>query len=228
MAFPQTHNYLVVHGTQSNGGQLDTWQFGLRIGFTGTSGELVDDAAHEANMTDALNDVDTWWTAIDNVMPQSTQCLGVKLNAIAPDGTYANTTSYAKNFTGAPRVGLGDASLQLPAQLALAVTLHTAATRGLASKGRIYLPALTTAAMSDGMVHPAIRTILVNATAQLLRDLNDWPGIDINGTPGTVLVASSVGPGAMREVTGISIGTRFDVQRRRANKIREVRSIVDL
>jgi hypothetical protein len=111
----------------------------------------------------------------------------------------------------------------LPAQLSVAATLNTAVNRGLASKGRMYLPAPSAASVSDdGGIQPATVELIANKTARLLDDLNNVPGLDANAALSLrSQVMSKVGNGAARNVVSVGVGRRFDVQRRRAETFPE-------
>lgn len=227
MVYNAQHNLLSIYGTLDSEGEQDIWSMNLRIGEGDyiVDGTGVDDAASIDGMLDDIEaDLTTWWTtAYAQRAATSCKMVGFKFNGVDENGHYVNPErTFFRDF---PTPLAGTSSAALPQQVTLAVTLHTNAARGLAHKGRVYLPGLasvvcdTSGRLSQNMVQPT-----ADAFAQLLTNLGNWPGVDPIRNPGKVVVASKVGAGAMRRVNGVTVGDRFDIQRRRANKFREHRS----
>lgn len=106
----------------------------------------------------------------------------------------------------------GQGSSALPNQVSFVVTKLTGAP-GRANRGRAYLPGLAQGAIgTDGQMSSANIALLVNAYASWLE------AVHADATnPGVAVVSSSV-KGANRLITDVSGDSRFDVQRRRANK----------
>lgn len=102
----------------------------------------------------------------------------------------------------------------LPFQVALAVSWKTAlATR--AGRGRIYLPPLAAGTVDDGRPSAATVTAVVGGANAFWAALN---------TAGLQLVIRHKGPHTSTAVSGGNVGNVFDTQRRRRNKLIEVRS----
>lgn len=225
MPFPRPHNYLQVIGDIQYAGVLEIWSFGLRIGSVdGTSG-VATGAASGTVLSDIKTDLAKWWNSMPTLFPTTTRLRAFKFNAIGPDGKYLSKTTSLGGDWGSAGLPGGSSTSALPPQCSVAVTLTTAGTRGLAAKGRIFLPPMVTGIVTSGgaMAAATAQSIQTN-TATLLTDLNNWPGVDAAGDPGNVVVASAVREGSMQLVTGVSVGTVVDTQRRRRNALVEARS----
>lgn len=143
-----------------------------------------------------------------------------KLNLIGTDGKYMRdeTTEY---IAATPTPGGGQTG-PFPAQLATVVTLRTAAERGRASKGRMFLPVCDGFGVvaADGRAAQAAAERVANATAALVADINAVYAAAVSGDEslGVVGVVSNIGTGTQREVTSITCGRVTDTIRSRRNK----------
>lgn len=134
----------------------------------------------------------------------------VKLNEIGPDGKYVeDTTHYWEVTNGADQHGSSSTSVE--PQRTLAVSWTTGATRGLAHRGRIYLPGYATPVSTSMTVTNAGS---VAADMKLLLD-------SIQETELVPAVVSGVRAGSARVITGIEVGDRVDTQRRRRRSLTE-------
>jgi hypothetical protein len=145
---------------------------------------------------------------------------GVKLATIGTDGkTVGNEVAY--HYEATPYSGAG--STHFPAQCALVATLTTAVPRGLASKGRMYLPGVAAAITDAGKLSNTVS----GAVATNLKTFFDSVNASIDAT-GSVITASPgskpplVGAGVFRPVTGVRVGDVIDTQRRRRNQLVEI------
>ncbi len=140
----------------------------------------------------------------------------VKLNLIGTDGLYVN-----KSFTHlvdlvAPGIA-GAGSGNVPAQQTMAVTLHSVATRGLASKGRLYPPLSTSTLDTSGLIGEANALGAANSMVTFIAALN---AINASLQVGNV---SNVREGEENGVRSVSVGRVFDTQRRRRSALGEAR-----
>lgn len=224
MPFPAAHNLLQIIGSIKVGPHTEMWTNTLRIGRDG-GGSPVEMPA--AVMDDVALDLTNWWTAIKPFFPVDTRLMGFKFNAVGTDGLYVSQTTTNERTFGATGEGLagGATGHGLPPQCAVVVTLHTAKRRGLAARGRIYLPPPGVAQVTSGRLVPATRDTMAQATATLCRDLSNWPGVDALADPGDVCIYSkgnaAIPNGARSLVTATSVGDVFDTQRRRRNDLQE-------
>jgi len=188
----------------------ETWSCGIRC----LSPEF------DVNEDDILQDHAEAWMKIlieQGWISQQTWGTAVKLNEIGPDGKYADqgNTHELRLDEGANNPIGGGGSQTAEPQRTLAVSWTTGAKRGLAHRGRIYLPGFSTPVGSDfgisnaGTIAVAMKSLLdsIQATAVL-----------------EPAVVSGTRQGAARVITGIEIGNRVDTQRRRRRSLQEVYS----
>jgi hypothetical protein len=220
--------YLTVHGNVDNLGVNEEWQFGIRMHFSGTLNLL--DTTMNGIAQECLSDVRGWWHSVHELYGSTTTFTHVKLARIQTNGEYNGDAAIASNSPSHPafsaatdfRKGGTSGGRVLPAQIAVVATLLTDTSRGRASKGRIYMPAPHTNGMGlNGGLDTPMATTYANATANLIKNLNNVQGIDALGVPLECSVFSRVGAGVRRKITGVAVGRRFDVQRRRAERFPE-------
>lgn len=221
MTFASSFLQFTIGGVLTAGAvDQDEWQIGFKVPVVGITGALTD-ARQMAFLDDAELDARAWWTTMAQNYGVQTGMTFVKVNLIGQDGRYANTTkTFRKDF---PKV-VGTSPQTLPADVALVVSLTTGAARGLASKGRVFLPPPSSGRVINGRVDQYTRDDAGNATALLIKNLGNAPGLDSGAVVdiGDVSVMSKIGVGTTRTVTGVRVGDLFDTQRRRSNRMREV------
>lgn len=198
----------------SFGGPLyqDVWQCNLHmVGSAPPVGAVMD------AMLDAVTaDVTKWYLAAG--FTSNSLLSWVKLNEINPlTGAYVSQTdTHERVFAG--QRGTGGAGA-VP-QLSLCVSLLTGQRRGAAARGRFYPPPLGGfGILTDGQVGSATREAVATGAQKLIRDLNNWQGIDL---PGALDVCVLGKGGVTRTVTSVAVGSVIDTQRRRRNKLKEV------
>lgn len=153
-----------------------------------------------------------------------TQC---KVARIQPDGhTEDGSVVYS-----APTLTVdGDeATIKLPGQCALVLTLYTDRPRGKASKGRMYLPGIAQMPGNDGK----ITTTQAATNVALVKTMFDAINADPDVPNRVILAAKGTGPvpalTAQNEpVIGVRLGTVIDTQRRRRNALTEAYSSATL
>lgn len=138
----------------------------------------------------------------------------VKLNLIGTNGKYASSTDTTVYDYPTPVAGGG--SGVVPAQIALAVSLVTGAKRGLASKGRFYIPVPIGTLGTDGLLPAATSASVASQAATLINAIHAGVGGDWR-----VGVVSDVGAGAQREVTSLRVGRVLDTIRSRRTSLPE-------
>jgi len=134
------------------------------------------------------------------------------LDALVP----YHTTAIAATDLALPG---GSAADSLPQDLAVVVSMRTA-TPGRRGRGRIYLPAPNTTVLTAvGEFSAAGQTLFNNALHAAWNDAN---------VGGVVPVIFSRLTGAITPVTNFGIGTVFDHQVRRVNKVNTVRAFLPM
>lgn len=209
MAFTQQHQYLTVHGTSVGD---EEFQFGLR--FPRTS------APSQTDVDTCAAGVAGWFDDTLSEFSGQFHVYRVKVATVGTDGRYpAGSTPVISEITP-PRAGAGGGGgSRFPLQTAMVATLRTETLRGKAAKGRIYLPQPTSALGTTFELDPTKRANYASQVAFLLRTLNAAMGI-----PAAVMSFS----GVTHEIVSVSIGSRLDVQRRRAKQQPETYSTVVL
>lgn len=216
MPFPNAHNYLTVHWTY--GTVSETGQFGLRFdpagGLQPVSQALVDACASA---------VSTFWSSSTNLIPTGYKLSFLRLARIDTNGSYVpGTISYDHNYSPVVAGGSTEAAT-FPLQVATVATLRTGAAHGLGHSGRVYLPALSQALVSNYQWTTAQINNVVNGFSAMLTSLNTV-GIGAltifskgnAGTPG----------GAKQVVTGVQLDTKPDTQRRRAKGLVSTKGLI--
>jgi hypothetical protein len=217
MSYPSSFHRLVLIGTQYS----ETFNTTLSIAMpTGDIGPVNDTllAAVGAWAAD-------WWNDTGVNGPEvavQAKLVSIKLNRIDVSGHYEDDTTKMMTF-GSPISGAGPTSFR-PAQLATVATLRTAAERGKASKGRMFLPVCTgyDTVDSTGRAGTVDAQRLATGVASGIIRLNTVYATAPSGSTGArVHVMSSVGSGAKRQVTRVSAGRVTDTMRSRRSSLIE-------
>lgn len=210
MAYPE-------HWLLSFGGSLvpseETWNCGIRLAITsvGLGGEMDE----EQYLTDtAVPALTTWFGTSTAKIAATTTLTFVKCNKIAPDGTYADpSNSHTRTVNVA---GGGGATGLHPLQVSYCLTwLTDEASRGPASRGRIYVPRPTLSVDAAGDVGSSDRIGAATAGANLLNSLD----VTLGGPGGSTLrpcIVSPLGPGYAHQIDDVRVDSQLDIQRSRA------------
>lgn len=138
-----------------------------------------------------------------------------KFNRIGPDGKYADPGPVHQR-TWAGTSG-SSAQSELPLQASLCLTWRSNdATRGLASKGRIYAPRPAIQVGADGLFGTSTALGCAQAAAALINSLDASLGPIGSGTIRPYIVSGGLGAKAF-QVDYVTVDNRIDIQRRRAN-----------
>lgn len=211
MPFPSNHWLLNLQGVLYTD---ERFSIGLRMtnggGFPG--GTTVQDACDAYAAA-----VRTWWSGSTLINTNAKLDL-VKFNLIGVDGRYVNTSeTYFTEIE--PPQGTSTSNNAHPAQVALAVTLETGVLRGLAHRGRIFLPIPAFDLDATGRIPVGSIGIASGASTALLDAINAVFPVN------RVVVGSNVGAGAFRPVTNVSVGRVMDTIRSRRTSLNEERVI---
>lgn len=153
-----------------------------------------------------------WFISSTASISSAAQLTWIKFNEINPvTGKYLSEIESNTFDTFAPMVGIGATG---PGQNTLAISWMTAATRGLASKGRIFPPTgQLVVNMATGQVTTVIASNAAGAANSLLTVINGFGAAQ-------VVVFSKQGQ-VTRTITGVRVGTIVDTQRRRRSSLKE-------
>jgi hypothetical protein len=234
VTYPNEHSYVTVIGDAYGG--TERWQFGFRLQPESVGSQAAADAisVHVRNWWEAIS---PYSTGVDKFHSLTThRLLEVKVASIQPDGHYPPNEPSASHFFS-PGVAGGSAppAGTIP-QATMAVTLTTALPRGLASKGRIFVPPSATMLpeTADGKVSSARATEMAASVKRLINAINADPLVGNvaifsrgRGVPSYNAVKHRVeytypNEGAVQLVTGVRVGRVIDTQRRRRRQLTEL------
>lgn len=206
--FIAPHLYVQWGGTLPGN---DIWSCGLRM--SPINSGTVDSAA---SMLDGVSAAISAFHAGTTGMQIDSRAIlnHVKVNAIGTDGKYMLPTTNEKVLANVP--GGISTSTGFPNQIALAITLATAVSRGPAHKGRFYVPLPAYTVGSDGRIGKTYSDNAKAAANTLITALNA-----VNANMKVAVYSRKIGAPAQRLVTGALVGRVLDTQRRRRNALVE-------
>lgn len=208
MVFMQPHKLLILSGALY---VEERWSIGIRF----TRGPGFEDEASQQAECDLMANVASQWFAAQQVIGINANLDLVKWNMIGSDGKYVYPFTSLTEYT-TPISSGGGTGGQVP-QVAVAVTLETGVQRGLAARGRVYLPNPVATVGSAGFMTTTQRDAISTAMKTLLDDLNA-----VNPEHRAV-VCSSVGTGMERPITAVATGRVLDTIRSRRTSFKEDR-----
>lgn len=221
------HQYMQLSGTLGpTASPYEIWSTGLRTvasttgGGGGSTPVVLPQAVLEEYLeTVVLAQVGELATTAFSVAGAQTRINLAKYNQIDGEGHYFYDQTVQEELPNVPFGGNTQAAIH-PTQVSKVLTLETGFTRGVAARGRMYIPNPANA------WEPAAGTLQLDQI-----EVNNWAtwieGFNAEIVDGAttytieVAVVSSIGNGFdnFRLVTGVSMDDRADVQRRRANDI---------
>jgi hypothetical protein len=143
-----------------------------------------------------------------------------KAARIGLDGKYIDQST--DEFVFPDLAGGGNAIFAIhPQQVALAVSLTTGYSRGLAHRGRFFMPMpVCPITETTGLIDTVTADQVRQSVKTFLEAVADVPGIDAPNSL-TPSVMSRRGAGGHRVITGVEIGRALDTQRRRRRGLKE-------
>jgi hypothetical protein len=218
------HCLLTFHGILS--GTTETWSFGLRVLPASTGAQAAADQARDIFAN--------WFGLAANGFISTARFSYAKVANIEPDGHYPPTGLSAEGLMQTPLPGASTSpgtTYVLP-QSSICATLTTDTPRGLASKGRIYLPPQAFP-ITNGQLATADAQVVANGVKSLITQLNAatlfgnvqvmsrGKGVKaVNPTTGKTTYTYP-NAGVSRDVLGCRVGRVVDTQRRRRRQLAE-------
>jgi len=205
MAYKQPFLRLVVSGTLYG---VEGFSYGMS--FINDNGTGTPPSTVPAGVVSAL----ATFHARSGFLSSAAKMNLVKLNLIGTDGKYVSQSDTVYYEWTSPIAG-GFGS-HPPPQIALAVSLRTGARRGLASRGRFYLPApgMTVDATTGQLSQANVETVVSHVNALITGLETALPGWDLG-------VVSNVRDGAQRAVEHVEVGRTLDTIRSRRASLPE-------
>jgi len=216
------HTYIGFGGTLNSGVSYpEIWTCGIRALDVAAGALPIADC--QAYADEIQTKLATWFGYTSGGggqqgFPSTCKLEWLKVNNILPNGKYADPVTHGHNYapTIAGKVVAGGAAFQ-PDIISLAVSWTTDYKRDKAGKGRIYLPNYHVPPTAPGGMtayagHPSYWV----QTGQLLLDVIRNSTGTHQATP---IIAATTGQ--FHTITGVRVGSTFDVQRRRKSAVPE-------
>lgn len=223
MAYAHKVNRVSISGTCFQGTEI--WSTGFFLGAEANDAPPVLITSPEA----VYDHWATFFTAPFSHISWSYLTTQVKIAKLNTDGSTVEEEVFYHNPNPAPDGGKDSNSW--PGQVALVATLQSSLVRGLASKGRMFLPGVNTGMTAGGKADPTQLDQVATNLNTFLSALNadtDVPGKLINASFGHRILLSA-GPPPIYEYTAgvnkvidyVKVGDVYDTQRRRRNHLTE-------
>lgn len=206
MAYVQNFLRLVAIGSLP-GGEQWTWS----LSYIGNFGPVEAPTEVPQGVLDAI---ETFHEDTNVGLGTGVTLTAVKLNEIGTNGRYANVSETVEYVYDTPVQAAN--TIQIPPQAATAVSLLTNKKRGLAHRGRFYLPRLGYSTGTDGRMDVTRQTQLATATVTMLQGIGT-----ALGSAHVLGVVSDRRTGAQTAVTEIAVGRVLDTIRSRRKKLEE-------
>lgn len=210
------YNRVIWRGTLPGG---EVWSSGCS--FMMNFGDLVQDAADLNAWALAIRQIggtSVFPAAIRDLLSAAGACTSVRTEYLADDGSLLQAGEYT--FAGA--AGLGSATKAF--QTSVVASLRTA-TPGRRTRGRMYWPALGAAIdTSTGRLSDPTTSEVAAAVVELLQDVAD-EATNVNPSAAVVPAVWSRENESGSVITSVEVGDVLDTQRRRRDKLAEVRAV---
>jgi hypothetical protein len=227
MVYP-TH-YLLQWGGTFTTDPAEIWSNGIRLMHDpNIDGSALMDFETDEGMQAACTEYATKVIAhVQNVASRysgNTKLRYVKFNKIGPDGRQVNQTKTFRSDMAAAGVSPTSGAVHAITH-STCVTFLTEASRGRASKGRLFVPhSSMVIATGSGRYAPGDCQATADAWGTFLTSLSDAPGLDVPNSLIPVVVSNlEPSPGLSRPITRAQVGNFPDYMGSRRNRTTEVR-----
>lgn len=217
MALPHRVAKVTLSGTCFGGQEI--WSTGFHLGWENQDATAIT----PTGVSDVANAWATFFQNVDIAVSGYYEFTECKIAMLNNDG---KTIPDSAQYYSPPALVKGGGGNQAnPPQVSLVATLANSLPRGLATKGRMFLPGIATAVDATGH----LSTFQAGAVADKLKIFFDtiYNDADLPGNP--VLASVGRGPlnmdGAIRNISQIRVGNVYDTQRRRRNALNEAYTI---
>lgn len=210
-------HYLLQFGGTLGDAAPEQWSCGIRMMSDAWSG--FDEEGWFSGVGQSAPSA--WMARADSKISNKAKLTFVKFNKIDASGHYEDTGSTREHFYPTPIAGASGAAV-LPYQCTVVLSWRTlGATRGRASKGRIYSPLPgVTVGLSTGLFLAAEAQLMANSAALFLNTLDASFGVGNYIRPA---IMSGV-DGSWNQIDSVVVDNRVDTQRRRATNLVPVES----
>lgn len=213
----QTNHILVSFGGPLFAG-AEEWSSTFRL--AGVNAERAGDQVRDQGECDDYADIVKTWFEFGAGINGAAKLGWLKYNRVGADGLYREPYTNLTDYN--PDVPSGASTGTTPAQVALVITLRTAAKRGHAHAGRMFLPVPSRAIGTDGRLSTADRDLYVESMKDLYDNINAYDSAQ------HLAIMSKLGAGMTRRVTRVECGRVLDTMRSRRTKLSEEHAGQDL
>jgi len=217
MPFPTAHYVLQFGGDLAPD---EIWSNSIRLAAIGEVVQNLSPAQEVSVLPEIKTLLTTWMENSLSGWSVRSKLRYIKLNLVGTDGTYVSETSSNSAFYDVPPYVDGTGNSPFPNSTAMVVSWATAAVRGRASKGRIFVPSPSLSVIPEtGRWALASIQQAGAAAAAFLEGLRANATLaSINAVP---VVGSKLGTGLFREITAVRVGDVPDTMRSRRNAQQE-------
>lgn len=217
MAHPHDFNQVQIIGDAYDGAEI--WTTGFSMGATEQA--AVDPTIEAAEYI--ATQWATFFTTLTSGFSNEYRTLAVKYNKIDAVTSRQATDPTIEYVYPSPVVGVG--SNQMPPQCTVVLSLRAEQSRGLATKGRMYLPITGLQIGTAGTIAGGSVTNVLTNAATFFNSLRNNAA-----APGVPILTSGAGSivGASNGVAQIAVGNMYDTQRRRRNQMQEAYQVADI
>ena len=211
---------VTLSGTCFNG--TEVWSTGFWLGYENGDADLPNQQLAD----DIRAAWTTFFTSANSYIASGYKFTQCKVASLGTDGK-SNPIDSIYSYPPATVSGGGGASL--PPQIALVATLQAGVPRGVASKGRMYLPGVSQDVESSGKLAQIVVTNIANGLKTFFTAVNASTATNnvvVNASHGSLNADGTPRIGGSspitRAVTSVKVGDVYDTQRRRRNGLVEV------
>lgn len=205
MAYAVRFLRLVVAGTVY-GSETFSWSMSFMRNFAPAA---VPPSAVPGGFVTALT---TFWSS--PYWSNAAEINTIKLNEIGTNGRYVDQGNTVAEYLTTPIPGTG--TIKPAPQVALAITLRTAKSRGRAHAGRFYVPTPAILPSADGLLSAPSVLEIAGMAKDMLDDFQTALGADWMPA-----VMSNVGTGTQEPITHVAVGRVLDTVRSRRTSLGE-------
>ena len=221
MAYAYKVNRVTISGT-SFGGE-EEWSTGFFHGYeTGDCEEPT-----EADCTEIGGHWQTFFTTTSTKVNNNWKTTQIKMSTLNTDGS--TDLDSVKYYNYPTPISGAFSTNNYPPQISLVGTMKSTLARGLASKGRMYLPGIGATVDTNGRIASTDSLAICTNLRLFLFECGQIAGnnnVPVLASFGRT--APLIGAGVTKAIAAVQVGNVYDTQRRRRNALTETYSTVNI
>lgn len=220
-----TPHTLVAFGGSINGlTGKDSWQVGIRGGSFNNPSQSFGNS--DAFIAALYPDLSTWFTTLATAIAKDVTLDWLKINDIGADGKYKELTTHRHDY--APVVNSPATAYAAPAYMSLAYTWETGLKRGLAHRGRVFVPNGAMGVSKGSECSSTSASQAANSGELLLSKIVNASDVATTGSDKFNPCVYSAKNGSYNRITAVSCDTLWDEQHRRKEQTAPTRVSVNV